>query len=106
MVTIVDYAKWQNSDGDDFYSLILQGGLEMVKSKETGQYYATAKRASVTSTFDEEGCKKLLGKEIPGFIKRIPAKPYEYTIPGTGEVVMLEHHWVYRKEGESAKVLT
>jgi len=57
MVTIVDYSQRKNSEGKDFYSLILQGGIEMVKSKETDRYYATAKRCSITSTFDESTCK-------------------------------------------------
>ena len=101
MVQIVDYAKRQNAEGEEFFALILQGSLEMVKSKESGNYYATAKRASVTSTFTEEVCKKLLGTEIPGSIKRVPSEPYEYAIPDTGEVITLEHRWVYLQEGET-----
>ncbi len=32
MVTISDYSKRVNSDGVEFFVLILQGGLELVKS--------------------------------------------------------------------------
>jgi hypothetical protein len=36
MITIVDYVKRQNKAGNDFYALILQGGIELVKSQDTG----------------------------------------------------------------------
>jgi hypothetical protein len=42
--------------------MIFQGGLEMVRSQQTGRYYATAKRASVTSTFKEEISKVFAGQ--------------------------------------------
>ena len=101
MVTIVDYAKRTNREGEEFNALILQSGLELVKSKETNNYYATAKRTSITSTFNENTCEKLIGTEIPGSIKRIDCEPYEYTIRETGEVITLTHQWVYLKEGET-----
>jgi hypothetical protein len=68
MVKIIDFKKRSNSKGEDFFALILQGGLELVKSQETGRYYATAKTASVTSTFDRETCESLIGSEMPGSI--------------------------------------
>lgn len=101
MVTVIDYALRKNSQDQEFYALILQGGLEMVKSKETGNFYATAKRASVTSTFTEEFCQTLIGHQMQGSITRIPSEPYEFTIPDTGEVIQLEHRWVYKPEGET-----
>jgi len=79
MVQIVDYKERTNAEGEQFYALILQGGLEMVKSQETGNYYATAKTASVTSTFNEEACKGLIGQEIPGSVQRVECEPYEMT---------------------------
>jgi hypothetical protein len=41
MVTISGYAERESADGKKFYALILQGGIEMVLSEETGRYYAT-----------------------------------------------------------------
>jgi hypothetical protein len=35
----------------------LQGGIEMVKSKETDKFYVTARKASISSTFDELTCQ-------------------------------------------------
>ena len=73
----------------------------MVKSKETGNYYATAKTASITSTFTEEVCQSLIGQELPGSIQKITCEPYEYTIKDTGEVITLTHRWEFRKEGDT-----
>jgi len=101
MVRIVDYLKRTNSEGNEFFILKLQGGLEMVKSKETGNYYATAKTASITSTFTEEVCQSLIGQELPGSIQKITCEPYEYTIKDTGEVITLTHRWEFRKEGDT-----
>lgn len=101
MVQIVGYAERENSFGEKFFALILQGNLEMVKSKLTGNYYATAKKATVASTFTEEDCKKLVGQEIRGSVQRMPCEPYEFTNPSTGEVILLDHRWVYLKEGET-----
>ena len=39
MVTVVDFAKRITSDGREFYVLILQGGLSLVQSKQTGNFY-------------------------------------------------------------------
>ena len=59
MVTIIDFVKRTNLDGDEFNSLILQGGIELVKSHQTGNYYATAKQTSITCTFDDAMCQSL-----------------------------------------------
>ena len=103
MVKIVDYRVRTNSDGEEFCALILQGGLELVKSKETGNYYATAKSASITSTFTEEQCQGLIGQELPGSIVKQECEPYQYTIKDTGEVITLQHRWEYRKEGDTVE---
>jgi len=95
MVTIVDFKERTSKDDEQFFVLILQGGLEMVKSKETGRFYATAKRASISSTFDENTCKSLIGSTFPGSIQREECSDYEYVIPETGEVLNLQHRWVY-----------
>lgn len=95
MVTISSYAERESGDGRKFYALIIQGGLEMVLSEETGRYYATSKQASITSTFDEATCKALVGKQLPGKIARIQCDPFEYTIKETGEIITLTHRWAY-----------
>ena len=101
MVTIIDYKKSQNSDGEEFFSLILQSGVEAVKSQESGRFYLTARKAFVSSTFDEATCKSLVQTKMPGSIEKVSVEPYEYTIEDTGEVIMLEHSWRYNPEAQS-----
>lgn len=95
MVTISGYAERDSKDGKKFYALTVQGGLEMVLSEESGRYYATAKQASVTSTFDEKTCQGLVGTKLPGKISRVVCDPYEYTVQETGEIITLSHRWTY-----------
>jgi len=100
MVTITDYVRRENTDGKEFIALIVQGGLEVVKSKE-GHYYATAKKASIPSTFSEAICQSLIGEKLPGSIVRMETEAYEFALPETGEVITLSHRWQYMKETES-----
>ena len=95
MVTIVDYRISKNTDGEQFVSLILEGDLTMIQSHETGSWYATSKRASITSTFDEVKANKLIGRELPGSIIREECDPYLYTVPETGEEIELSHTYKY-----------
>lgn len=99
MLKIIETVQRTNSEGEEFWAFILQDGLQLVQSKETGNFYATARTTSITSTFNEEVAKSMIGSEIPGTIQKIACEPYEYTIKETGEVVTLEHRWEYRPEG-------
>ena len=100
MVTITDFVRRENTDGKEFIALIVQGGLEIVKSKE-GHYYATANKASLPCTFTETVCQSLISQKLPGSIVRVEAEPYEYAVPETGEVITLSHRWQYLKETET-----
>ena len=64
MVQIISYKERQTEDGKSFFVLELQGGLEMVRSQETNQFYATAKKAFISSTFDEATCNSLIGTSM------------------------------------------
>ncbi len=59
-VKITDYKQRESMDGRQFYALTLQGGVEIVKSAN-GNAYATVKRASMPTTFDEATCQSLIG---------------------------------------------
>ena len=100
MVTIISYKSFEREDGEKFYALIVQGGLEAVKSKETGQNYFTAKTAQVPCTFDEATCKSLVGSQIPGTIKKVEVDPYEYSDPQTGEITTYSQRNVFITEEE------
>lgn len=98
MVTVVNYAIRKNADNEQFIALILQGELELIKSKKTGKYYATSRTTSIVSTFDEAIAKQMIGKTLPGTIAKSPCEPYEYTIPETGEIIQLNYRYSYVAE--------
>lgn len=102
MVRIVNYKERQKEDGTPFFILELQGGIEMVQSQETSQFYATAKKAFITSTFDEQTCKALVGTEMPGLIAKQEVEPYTYVVKETGEELILHHRYVYVPENEQS----
>jgi len=95
MVRIINYKESKKDDGTSFYLLELQGGIEMAKSQTSGQYYATAKKAWISSTFEEMTCQSLLGAEIPGDIEKQEVEPYTYLIKETGEEIILHHRWIF-----------
>lgn len=95
MVTIVNIEKRQSKTGKEFMALILQGGVEMVRSAETGQFYATVKRCSVPSTLDEETAMQMIGTKFDGSIQKMTCEPYEYVVPETGEIIELAHRWSF-----------
>lgn len=99
MVTVKEYAIRQTKDGREFIALILQGGLSLVQSKQTGGFYATVKQCSIPSTFDEETAKTMIGERVPGSVVKKQCDPYEWTNRETGEVLELSHRWVYLPEG-------
>jgi hypothetical protein len=99
MVIVKDYAVREAKDGREFIALILQGGLSLVKSNKSGNYYATVKQCSIPSTFDEEVAKSFVGQELPGSVQRMSCEPYEWENKDSGEVMELSHRWVYVPEG-------
>lgn len=101
MVTVVDFAKRQRTDGKEFIALILQGGLEMIKSKVTDRYYATVRKCSISSTFDEPTARMMIGEKIPGSIQKLTCENYSYVVKESGEVLNLDFRWVYLPEGAS-----
>jgi len=103
MVRIINYQKRQAEDGREFFVLEITGGVEFVKSKETGQFYATSKKSSIPSTFDEETCKALIGTEMPGQVVRQEVEPYPYIVKETGEELLLSHRWVYVPDEQDSR---
>jgi len=99
MVTVVDYAIRQTKDGREFIALILQGGLSLVQSKNTGNFYATVKQCSIPSTFNEATAKLMIGERVPGSVQKMGCETYQWTNRETGEIIELSHRWVYVPEG-------
>jgi len=99
MVTVIDYHVRESKKGDTFTTLTLQGDLEMIMSQNSGKYYATARKASIITTFNEEACKALVGTTLTGRIEKKPVdKPYDYLIPDTDEVIKLDFTYEFNPE--------
>lgn len=102
MVTIVDTQQRTRTDtGEKFNVLILQGDIELVKSEGTGNYYATARKTSISATFDEATCRQMVGRTLPGTVVKQACEPYDYTIQQTGEVIRLSHRYGYSPTGSN-----
>jgi len=95
MVTIINYKERHSEEGKTFFVLEAQGGIEMVQSKATGNFYATAKKAYIPCTFDELTCQALIGTQMQGEIARVECEPYEFINKETGELLTLHHRYVY-----------
>lgn len=103
MVTITNYEERKNKEGKLFYVLILQGGLEIIKSA-SGNSYASIRKASMPTSFDEITCKSLIGTQLSGNIEKVEVAPYEYTNPETREVLILTHRYEFVEEMEMPTV--
>jgi hypothetical protein len=95
MITIRDFRLQENKEGKEFITLVLQGDVEFVQSLQTGRFYATAKRCTISSTFDLVTAEALIGTKLPGHIERMPCPEYNFTVPETGEVIKLAHTYQY-----------
>lgn len=98
MVTIINFKERKTDVGKVFFVLEVQGGVEMIQSKVTGNFYATIKKAFIPATFDEATCKALVGTQMQGEIIKEECSAYEYINKETGEVIMLTHRYVYAQE--------
>lgn len=95
MVSVINYQLVEKENGEDFLMLVLQGGIEAVKSQATGKMYFTARTVKVPATFDEATCKSLIGSQFEGTIVKVPSDSYEYTIKETGEIVTINHRYEF-----------
>ena len=98
MLTVTSYQKRVSKEGKEYLTIEVQGGLDMIQSQITGRFYATVRKSSMTATFGENVAAGLIGSQIRGQIIRAEVEPYNYTIPETGEIVVLTHRWLYAPE--------
>lgn len=98
MVTISGYKKRINAEGKEFCTLSLMGGIEFVRSSKTGQFYATAWKSSITSTFPEAICQTLIGTNLPGVVEKVECEPYAYQVGEGKETIMLSHKFRFNPE--------
>lgn len=97
MVKIVGFKERLSNEGKPFMALILQGGVEIIHSANGGMY-ATARKASVATTFNAETCQALIGTDLAGSIEKQVCEPYNFTVQQTGEVLVLHHRYVFVPE--------
>ena len=97
MVTVTEFNQRQSEDGRVFFTLTIQGGVEIVKSVN-GNTYITARKTSIPTTFNELTCSSLIGKELPGQVVKVECEPYEYLNKETGEYITLSHSYEYLEE--------
>lgn len=100
MVKVTGYViRERKDDGTTFIALELTGGLELIQSQETGNFYATVRKCNIPSTFSEEVAKMMIGSELNGDVVRVTVDPYEFQNTRTGEIMTLTHSYAYRPAG-------
>ncbi len=104
MVTVTGFMERKRKDGSKFIVLEITGGLELIQSSNTGNFYATVRKCSIPSTFDENVAKGLIGSQISGDIVRVNVPAYEYINKRTGEIMTLNHGFSYQPEGSMSLI--
>jgi hypothetical protein len=99
MVTVTNFVPRTRKDGTTFIALEISGGLEIIQSSNTGKFYASVKKTTIPSTFDENIAKSLIGSQIPGNVVRVQVEQYDYVNKRTGEIMKLQHSYSYQPEG-------
>ena len=99
MVTVTGYKVRENKSGETFIALELTGSLEIVQSQNTGKSYATVRRCSIPSTFEEPIAKLMVGSRLEGDVVRVACDPYDYTVKRTGEQISLAYSYAYQPAG-------
>ena len=99
MVQVTSYAVRERKDGTTFITLELTGSLELVQSQNGSSFYATIRKCSIPSTFDEPIAKMMIGQQLDGDIVRVSAQPYEFINKRTGEVMQLAHSYAFQQKG-------
>lgn len=103
MVTITGYQPRETQEGKTFFAITLQGEVKIAQS-ETGNFYLTADKTTVTTSFNEAMCQMLIGKKLAGSIKKVECEPYQYTNRETGEEMTLTHKFQYSPKEEANAV--
>lgn len=98
MVTIIGYSLHENKEGKEFVSLTVQGDIEIRQSALTGNNYISAPKCKMSCTFDEATAESLIGKQMPGSIKKVECEAFEVENKETGEVKTLTERYEYVAE--------
>ena len=104
MVKIIDYKVRTNKvSGEEFCTLTISGGVEIIKSRNTGRQYASIRKCSIPASFEESTCKGLVGTEFTGRIEKFPCEDYDITDSNSGEIITLNFNYEYVNEADSVE---
>ncbi len=53
MVTVTGFMERQRKDGSSFIVLEITGSLELIQSSTSGNFYASVRKCTIPSTFNE-----------------------------------------------------
>lgn len=81
--------------GNPYFALELTSDEPEIVLSQTGRYYITTRKCTMSSTLPESICKSMIGKQFPGSISKVECEPYEFTVPETGEVITRHHRYEY-----------
>jgi hypothetical protein len=96
MVKVTGYQKRNSKEGNEYFALELQADeLELIVSQKTGKHYATVKKCWMSCTFDENVCNMMIGKSLPGSIKKEACEAFSFIDEDSGEEITLSSRNVY-----------
>jgi hypothetical protein len=92
MVSIVGIeSKVNKRTQEEFVMVILQGEIEVKKSKSTSKFYLGAKQVKLPTTLTAEQASELVGTSLAGDIEKVDCQEYEITMPGSNKKVKINH---------------
>jgi len=97
MVTITNAFQRKNGKGEKFNVLTVEGGVTMVKSQKTGNFYAHTMKTNIIASMDIDSCKAMVGEKVPGTVVKENCTPYTYITPD-GKEKTLNYTYVYQEE--------
>lgn len=96
MVKVTGYQKRNSKEGNGYFVLELQADeLELIVSQKTGKHYATVKKCWMSCTFDEIVCNMMIGKSLPGSIKKEACEAFSFIDEDSGEEITMTYRNVY-----------
>ncbi len=83
----INYSERTSENGKPFFTPDVQSGIEIGKSKSTGNFYAIARKLSVSTTFDEHTYKALIWTEMSSSVEKEECDAYQCIVKDPGEVI-------------------
>lgn len=96
-VTIIKAFERKNKKGESFNVLVVEGGLTMVQSKKSNNWFAQSMRTNILASMSLDTCKSLIGTTLPGKIIKQKCTPYEYKTPNS-KIIKLDYTYSYVHE--------